>query len=174
MKLQYMTALLAVSVTVASLGSGCSREDAREEVRRYNMQAYEEGSRDARTEGPAMDSGLLDRLKDTFARENLRLTNEGRTENNEGDRVYSYRILDDASYEILLYVFHDEKSRIMVMNDLYGTERSADGKRNSHVVAAAGSNAVVYVSAGDQKDPYAAKVKKAAAEVLAGWNPGAR
>lgn len=174
MKVLYLKALLAVTVTVVSILGGCSREDAREEVRRYNMQAYEEGSRDARTEGPAMDDGLLDRLKDTFARESLQLTNGTRTENNDGDRVYHYRILDDTSYEILLYVFHDEETRIRVMNDLYGAEGSAEGSRNSRVVAAAGSNAVVYVSAGDHRDPYAAKVKKTAVEVLAGWSPGGR
>ena len=74
---RYVAALIICMILSMTLG--CSKQVAKEEARLYSMQAYEEGSREARNAGRGRNGRLLEDLQAAFSQEHIRLTNETAT-----------------------------------------------------------------------------------------------
>ena len=104
-----VTVLLLCSILAISVG--CSRQIARDEMRLYNMRAYEEGSREARISGRGLNGKFLEDLQASFNQVGMPLTNETYAEDNVGNITYQYRINYDASQFITVYVYQDQAGR---------------------------------------------------------------
>lgn len=162
---RFMIGLMAVILLVNLMG--CTRNTAKEEMRKYNMQAYQEGSRAAESQGRGLNGQFLDHMQGLFKDMNIQLTNETSAEDAAGNMSYQYRMNNDSSQLITVYVFSDEQERVNAMKELYGADfGNGSSKTNHNRVFGYQETALVYTSAGSDRDPYTDQVKKVVLELL--------
>ncbi|GAB6931409.1 hypothetical protein JCM10914A_53920 [Paenibacillus sp. JCM 10914] len=158
--------MMISAILVAS--TGCSKQVAKDEMRLYNMKAYEEGAREARNSGRGLNGKFLENLQQSFRDADIRLTNESYTEDNIGNITYQYRINYDASQFITVFVYQDQGYREQGMKEIYGvTEGDANSAGGHNLIISHGETAIVYSSTGDKTDNYYDQVKKIVPELLA-------
>ncbi|SMF82073.1 hypothetical protein SAMN05661091_2103 [Paenibacillus uliginis N3/975] len=155
-----------LSFSLLAVIMGCTRDAAKEEMKKYNMQAYQEGNKEAKTEGSGLNGQLLNTMKDLFKDHNIRLTNDTYAEDDAGNMSYLYRMNDDSSQLITVHIFTDEQARINGIKELYGAGGLNETGTMDNMIFTQREAALVYTSAGKKKDQYTEQVKKVAADVL--------
>ncbi|ANA83085.1 hypothetical protein C7121_17695 [Paenibacillus glucanolyticus] len=156
-----LCSILAISV-------GCSKQVAKDEMRLYNMKAYEEGSREARISGRGMNGKFLEELQASFSKVKMPLTNETYAEDEIGNITYQYRINYDASQFITVYVYQDQAAREKGIKEIFGvTEGDANVAGGHNLIISDKETSIVYTSTGDKTDNYYSQVKKIAPALLA-------
>lgn len=156
--------LLAATLLAGLMG--CTRNTSKEEMRKYNMQAYQEGNKEAETQGRGRNGQFLDTMQKIFKDMNIQLTNETFTEDAAGNMSYQYRINNDSSQIITVYIFNDELTRVNGMKHMYGTEGTKNTAKANNMIIGYKDAALVYTSGGTKKDQYTDQVKKVGLEVL--------
>lgn len=166
MKVQrYVAALIICMILSTTLG--CSKQVAKEEARLYSMQAYEEGSREARNAGRGRNGRLLEDLQAAFSQEHIRLTNETFTEDDIGNLTYQYRINNDASQFITVYIYQSPEARRKGMDEIYGAQEGDVNVGGGHnLIYSDRETSIVYTSTGDKTDNYYSLFKKIAPQLL--------
>lgn len=158
--------LLAISLLTAIMG-GCSRDTAREEMRKYNMQAYREGNKAAESEGVGLNGQFLDTMQKLFKDMNIQLTNETYAKDVAGNVSYQYRMNNDSRQLITVHIFTDEQARVNGIKELYGVDGMSDtGKMNHNKIIGFKEAALVYTSGGIKRDQYTDQVNQVALKVL--------
>lgn len=158
--------ILAISL-LASLLSGCSRDTAKDEMRKYNMQAYRDGNKAAESQGLGLNGQFLDTMQQLFKDMNIQLTNETYAEDDAGNMSYQYRMNNDSSQLITVYIFTDEQARVNAMKELYGVDGINDtGEMNHNRIIGLKEAALVYTSGGIKRDQYTEQVNQVALKVL--------
>ncbi|WP_106765985.1 hypothetical protein [Paenibacillus faecalis] len=155
-----------LSICLLTIFTGCTKEYAKEEMKKYNMEAYEEGNQEKKTEGTGLNGKLLNTMKDLFKEHDIVLTNETYFEDEAGTMSYQYRINDDSSQLITVYIFADEQARRKGIDELYGTGRQNKNEVMDQMIFEEREGALVYTSAGEKKDQYSKQVKAVASKVL--------
>lgn len=145
---------------------GCTKNAAKEEMQKYNMEAYEKGNNEAKTEGSGLNGKFLNTMKELFKDHNIRLTNETYFEDDAGNMTYQYRMNDESSQLITVHIFTDEQARINGIKKLYGNGGQNETETMDNMIFEDRETALVYTSAGNKKDQYTDQVKKVADEVL--------
>lgn len=163
----YRCMLIILISAVLSFTVGCTKQIAKEEMRKYNMQAYEDGVRESQMSGRGLNGRFLDDLQMAFMQENLRLTNETYVEDNVGNMTYQYRINNDASQLITVHIYQDEASRERAIHELYGGEGDHRSAGMHNLVISDRDASIVYTSTGDKTDQYTEQVEKIATSILA-------
>ncbi|MEK3734662.1 MULTISPECIES: hypothetical protein [Paenibacillus] len=159
--------IVLISVVMASAMIGCTKQVAKEEARKYNMQAYEEGTRESQMTGRGLNGRFLEDLQMAFREQNMRLTNENYVEDEVGNMTYQYRINNDSSQLITVHVYQDEASRERGIEELYGGEGDHQNAGMHNLVISDRDAAIVYTSTGDKTDQYTEQVKSIAETILA-------
>lgn len=149
-------------------GMGCSKEGVKEEVQKYDIRlhAYEEGNREAKTEGLGLNGRILERIQELFSDQNVRLTNETYTEDQSGTMAYHYRMNADTNQQLKLFVFKDEPTRIHGIKEMYGGHGMIEKGKTRHLVIVDKEAALVYTSAGERMGQYTEQTRKVATDVL--------
>lgn len=161
---RWVSGLLAF--TMLAVVMGCTKDTAKQEMRLYNMEAYQEGNKEAETEGSGLNGRFLDTMQGLFKDSNIRLTNETYAEDDAGNMSYQYRINADSKQLITVHIFTDEQARINGIKELYGAGGLNETGKMDNMLFGYREAAVVYTSAGDKLDKYAEQVKRVAPEVL--------
>lgn len=152
---------------LASLLSGCSRDTAKDEMRKYNMQAYRDGNQAAESQGLGLNGQFLDTMQQLFKDMNIQLTNETYAEDDAGNMSYQYRMNNDSNQLITVYIFTDEQARVNAMKELYGVDGINDtGRKNHNRIIGLKEAALVYTSGGIKRDQYTEQVNQVALKVL--------
>lgn len=161
---RWATVLLALTMVFVVMG--CTKDTAKEEMRKYNMEAYQEGNKEAESEGRGLNGQFLDTMQGLFNDMNIRLTNETYVEDDAGNMSYQYRINDDSKQLITVHIFTDEQARINGIKELYGAGGLNETGKMNNMLFDYREAAMVYTSTGDKLDKYADQVKQVAPEVL--------
>lgn len=115
--------------------SGCSgdreveRHSIKEEFKKYNMQAYNEGNQRLMNRGQGMNSGFLKDLEANSAAQGIKLTNESYSESLNGIITYNYIINGDPHHFIQVHVFPSEAERDTKMKEIYKSDGTSSGIR---------------------------------------------
>ena len=154
-----------LALSLAAAVSGCSEEVAKEEMQKYNMEAYEEGNHEAKIEGRTMNGKFLETMQGLFQEDGISLTNGSYSEDDQGGMVYQYRIDSDSNQILKLHIFANEEAREKGIQELYGENDTTADSEN--LILDDKEAALVYTSAGDEKGKYTEQVKKVAEQVFA-------
>jgi hypothetical protein len=151
--------MLAAVLTAGTLLAGCSGEQNRKEARSYTMQAYQDGSMLAYSQGKGLDGRFRKEMRRAFANEQLALTDEKFTEDNRGNTSYQYLINNQPAQNITLHVFTSRPERVSRITDWYGGMQLAETSGARTEVYNKDNTSLVYTSMGKEKGKYSKKVK---------------
>ncbi len=161
---RFIMLLFAISLLFGIMG--CTRNTAREEMRRYNMQAYQEGNQKARSDGRGLNGQILETMQGLFKEMNILLTNETYVKDPAGNLSYQYLMNNDSNQLITLHIFADEQARVNGMNKMYGIGVLSETDKMDNMIIAYKGAALVYTSAGVKRNQYSEQVKQVALKVL--------
>jgi len=156
-----LNALLA-ALLLSGCGSG-SQQIVKQELDRYNMKSYQEGSDRQLVSGTTLNGSLLKSLQAECANRGIRLTHETYAEGLDGGISYNYYINGDASHFLILNVYSSEQDRIREISEVYG---AGNAKDEAYVIETRGKVALIYASSGQKKSEYSAELKNVFRQVL--------
>ncbi|WMT39099.1 hypothetical protein RE628_16475 [Paenibacillus sp. D2_2] len=106
-----LNALLA-ALLLSGCGSG-TQQIVKQELDRYNMKSYQEGSDRQLVRGTTLNGSLLNSLQAECANRGIRLTHETYAETLDGGISYNYFINGDARHFLILNVYPSEQERLV-------------------------------------------------------------
>ncbi|MEK3699396.1 hypothetical protein NYE33_20700 [Paenibacillus sp. FSL R10-2199] len=154
-----LAGMLAAVLTAGTLLAGCSGEQNKKEAGSYTMQAYQDGSMLAYSQGKGLDGRFRKAMRRGFAIEQLALTDEKFTEDNRGNTSYQYLINNQPAQNITLHVFTSRPERVSRITDWYGGIELAETSGARTEVYNKDNTSLVYTSMGKEKGKYSKKVK---------------
>lgn len=154
-----LAGMLAAVLTAGTLVAGCSGEQDQTEAGSYTMQAYQDGTMLAYSQGKGLDGRFRKAMRQAFANEQLALTDEKFTEDNRGNTSYQYLINNQPAQNITLHVFTSRPERISRITDWYGGMQLAVTSGARTEVYNKDNTSLVYTSMGKEKGKYSKKVK---------------
>ncbi|KHL93429.1 hypothetical protein QW71_23625 [Paenibacillus sp. IHB B 3415] len=154
-----LAGMLAAVLTAGTLLAGCSAEQNKKEAGSYTMQAYQDGTMLAYSQGKGLDGRFRKAMRRAFANEQLALTDEKFTEDNRGNTSYQYLINNQPAQNITLHVFTSRPERVSRITDWYGGMQLAETSGARTEVYNKDNTSLVYTSMGKEKGKYSKKVK---------------
>ena len=154
-----LAGVLAAVLTAGTLLAGCSGKPEEKEAESYTMQAYQDGTMLAYSQGKGLDGRFRKELRQAFAREQIALTDEKFAEDNHGNTSYQYLINSQPAQNITLHVFASRPERVSRITDWYGGMQVAETSGARTEIYNKDNTSLVYTSMGKEKGKYSKKVK---------------
>lgn len=124
------------------------------------MQAYQDGTMLAYSQGKGLDGRFRKEMHQVFAKEHIALTDEKFAEDNRGNTSYQYLMNSQPAQRVTLHVFSSRPERVNRITDWYGgTQLSVTAGARTEVYNK-GNTSLVYTSMGKEKGKYSRKVKQ--------------
>lgn len=161
-----LAGMLAAALAAGMLFAGCSGEQKEAEDGSYTMQAYQDGTMLAYSQGKGLNGRFRKELRQACAREQMALTDEKFTEDNHGNTSYQYLINSQPAQNITLHVFSSRPERVSRITDWYGSGQLAETSGARTEIYNKDNTSLVYTSMGKEKGKYSKKVKNLFKEML--------
>jgi hypothetical protein len=154
--------VLLAALLLSGCGSG-TQQIVKQELDRYNMKSYQEGSDRQLVRGTTLNGSLLNSLQAECANRGIRLTHETYAEALDGGISYNYFINGDARHFLILNVYPSEQERVREISEIYGPGTAKD---EAYLIETKGKVALVYASSGQKKSQYSDELKNVFQQVL--------
>ncbi|WP_379126739.1 hypothetical protein [Paenibacillus sp. sgz500958] len=161
-----MAGILAASLVLGMALTGCTRDQAQGGAGNYKIKTYQDGAQHVLSQGKGINVRVLNDIRRSFAREQMRLTNEGYAEDGRGNVTYQYTIENKPSQCITIHAFTSRHELLNRMPHWYGQNKVV-ATPTSRVEIYNGRNAsIVYTSIGRDKGKYSDQIKAMSPRLL--------